>query len=119
MTRSRKLRTPVPSRSATVGTPSTVVSPVFSTKSSAQPTPDTSDIDEDASKPMGRPKRTTRSSASTTIKRPAESDGDSDNDAEGISALPKKRRVVTRSAYVEIPVRKGVRSNGQTKVIAG
>ena len=119
MARSRNLRTPAPSRSTTAGTPSTGVSPVFSTKTSAQPTPDTSDIDDDAPKPVGRPKKTTRASTGIASKRPAESDKDSDNIAEeDISALPKKRRAVTRSAYVEIPVRRGVRSNEKTKVIA-
>jgi hypothetical protein len=105
MARSKKQRTPAPSRSTTAGTPSTVVSPVFSTKTSVHPTPDTSDIDEDI--PI-RPKRNTRARvlSRNANKRPAESNGDSGNDIEGItSLLPKKRRVLTRTAYVEIPVK--------------
>lgn len=111
MARSKQQRTPA--RSTTAGTPSTAVSPIFSNKTSAQATPDTSDIDEDAPiKPSTRPKRTTRaSSGANPKKRTAESDDDSDNDAEEkAAALPKKRRAVTRNAYVEIPVQKATRS---------
>jgi hypothetical protein len=84
-----------------------VVSPVFSTKTSVHPTPDTSDIDDSEDIPI-RPKRNTRARVSSrnANKRPAESNGDSGNDIEEItSPLPKKRRVLTRTAYVEIPVK--------------
>lgn len=95
------------------------VSPVFSTKTSVQPTPDTSDIDQDVAKAVGHPKRITRASASAASKRPAESDRDPDNDAEeDLSPIPKKRRAVTRTAYIEIPVKKGIRLTSKAKVMS-
>jgi hypothetical protein len=104
----------------TAGTPSTGISPVFSTKTSVQPTPDTSDIDEDINIPktVGRPKRITRASFNLAKKRPAEINGDPDNDAEEMtSSLPRKRRVVTRTAYVEISVKNVCRSHAKVMIL--
>jgi hypothetical protein len=116
MARSKEPRTPAPSCSTTAGTSSIGVSPVFSTKTSVQPTPDTSDIDQDVAKAVGRPKRITRMSASAASKRPAESDRDSDNDVEeDLGPIPKKRRAVTRTAYIEIPVKRGIRLTSRAK----
>ncbi|KAF7969408.1 hypothetical protein HWV62_27403 [Athelia sp. TMB] len=107
MPRARKSNIPAASRSTTRGTPSTPVSPDFSNKSSVQPTPDTSDIDEDEPKAKERPKRATRS-ISAAKKRPAVTEDESNGSAEEASA-PKKRRAVTRTAFVEIPAKKATR----------
>jgi DNA repair protein RAD16 len=110
---SRKQRTPS-TRSTTAGTLSNGVSPVFSAKTSVQPTPNTSDNDEDVSKALVPEKRTTRASSGLANKRRAESDIDLDSGAnEDVSALPKKRRAVARSAFIEIPVVQ----NPKTKVM--
>lgn len=110
MARSKQQRTPTQSRSTTAGTPGTAVSPVFSNKTSIQPTPETSDIDEDIPKSAERPKRVTRASSGkvnkASKKRSITSDTQLESDVEeDTSARPKKRRAVTYNAYVEIPVK--------------
>lgn len=115
MARSKQKRTPASSRSATMGTPSVAVSPIFSNKTSVQPTPDTSDIEGDMPKSVDRPKRVTRASSSNlTKKRAARSEDDQDNNDP--VDLPKKRRVLSRTVYVDIPTMKGARTKAQPKV---
>jgi hypothetical protein len=114
MARSKQQRTPAPSRSTTTSTPLTAMSPVFSNKTSIQPTPDTSDIDEDAPKSVGRPKRVTRASSGNIIKKRAtRSDNiiDADDDP---SELSKKRRMVSRTVFVDIPLK--ARTKAKSKV---
>lgn len=57
-------------------------------------------------------------SSNIANKRPAEIDSGPDNDVEEItSSLPRKRRAVTRTAYVEISVKNVRRSYANAKVV--
>lgn len=114
MARSKQQRTPAPSRSTTTGTSTAAVSPVFSNMTSSQPTPATSDIDIDVSKSVGWPKRVTRASSGGAAKRPAAGTEDDSDNSDPI-ALPSKRRVLSRTVYVEVPTVKGARK-AQPKV---
>ncbi|GBE79098.1 DNA repair protein [Sparassis crispa] len=96
--------------SATPNTPTTVVSPLFSARTSEQATPDTSDIDAELPKlkPTVQTRRTTRmSTIRKGTKRALESEKELDDDAPAIGK-PTKRRVITKEVYVEISVPKRI-----------
>ncbi|KAH7888148.1 SNF2 family N-terminal domain-containing protein, partial [Phlebopus sp. FC_14] len=96
------------STTTTTATPATSVSPLISNENSVEPeTPQTSDIEECTTKATAVPApvvtRNTRKRAAV--------------DAEG-SPLPTKRRVVSRTAFVEIPANASTpfaKSNGKGK----
>ncbi|KAH9950151.1 SNF2 family N-terminal domain-containing protein [Amylocystis lapponica] len=93
-----------------MSTPTTVVSPNFSRRTSKQTTPDTSDMDAAENKPLAQIQRATRATAAAAAKgakRARESNNEGDEDA-GVSQAQKpapKRRMVARNAYVEIAVK--------------
>ncbi|KAF9458012.1 SNF2 family N-terminal domain-containing protein, partial [Collybia nuda] len=102
---------------STTGTGTTNVSPVFSARTSAlsTETPATSDIDDE---PIKKP--ATRSRSTNKRKRAASSDLDgSESETASVKPPSAKRRVVSKQAYVELPVvTKDKKGKGKAKALA-
>ncbi len=106
MVRATRQSTRAKSVVSTSATPSTIVSPVFSTKTSVQSnTPETSDIEEGkVQKPRPPLRRSSRSGATTSKnKRPLESDNDERTKLEKAVEPPRKRR---KAVFVDVPASK-------------